>query len=62
MTGMNPSTWPLNILLKKKIPLVTPKTGETLTYGDPINNVPWWYPLQVLNEGRVDYLYGPVGQ
>jgi L-ascorbate metabolism protein UlaG (beta-lactamase superfamily) len=57
---------PINLAIKytskKKIPLVTPKTGETLTYGDPINNVPWWYPLQVLNEGRVDYLYGPVGQ
>ena len=57
---------PINLAIEyafeKKVPLVTPKLGETLTYGDPINNVPWWYPLQVLNEGRIGYLDEPVGQ
>ena len=41
---------------KDQVNLVTLKLGETLTYGAPINNVAWWYPLQVLNEGKGGYL------
>jgi hypothetical protein len=37
---------------EKKVSLVTPKLGETLTFGDPIHNLPWWESIQKLSELR----------
>ena len=58
---------PINLAVqyasKDQVNLVTPKLGETLTYGATINNVAWWYPLQVLNEGSEGYLNDePIGR
>ncbi len=57
---------PINLAVQyaseDQVNLVTPKLGETLTYGEPINNETWWYPLQVLNERRGGYLDEPIGQ
>ena len=47
---------PINLAVqyasKKKVSLVTPKLGETLTFGDPIHNLPWWESMQKLSELR----------
>jgi L-ascorbate metabolism protein UlaG (beta-lactamase superfamily) len=47
---------PINLAVQyaseKKVPLVTPKLGETLTFGDPIHNLPWWESMQKLSELR----------
>ena len=57
---------PINLAVQyafeDQVNLVTPKLGETLTYREPINNVAWWYFLQVLNEREEGYLNEPVGQ
>ena len=47
---------PINLAVQyaseKKVSLVTPKLGETLTFGDPIHNLPWWESIQKLSELR----------
>ena len=37
---------------ENQVNLVTPKLGETLTYGEPINNVAWWKSIKDLKQLR----------
>ena len=45
---------PINLAVQfaeqQQIPLVTPKLGQTITYGNPIINETWWKELEAISE------------